>query len=171
MQPLEDKDDMYANLPPILAMVIPILAIVMGIGYAMLATWLRYQRRKEVYEMHHRERMLAIERGMEVPPLPPHVFSDFDHKAAVEFEEVASRAGYLMRSPLRRALVWILGGIALLVALYVNYGPTTAAWALIPIAMGLANLGFYLAEARSRPSGPGNPEPDGKPKSPGATPF
>jgi hypothetical protein len=121
--------------------------------------------------MHHRERMLAIERGMEVPPLPPHVFSDFDHKAAVEFAEVASRAGYLIRSPLRRALVWILGGIALLVALYLNYGPTTAAWALIPIAMGLANLGFYLAEGRSRPSGPGNPEPDGKPNSPGATPF
>jgi hypothetical protein len=124
-QPLGDKDNVYSNLPPILAVVIPILAIVMGIGYAMLAIWLRYQRRKEVYEMHHRERMLAIERGMEVPPLPPGVFSDFDH---------------------------------------------TAARALIPIAMGLANLGFYLAEGRSRPSGPGNPEPDGKPKAPGATP-
>lgn len=50
---------------------VPITAIVMGIGIAMLGMWLDYRKKSEIYALHHKERMAAIEKGMDVPFLPP----------------------------------------------------------------------------------------------------
>ena len=49
---------------------IPIVAIVMGIGIGMLAIWSEHKRKAQLLEQNHRERMQAIEKGLELPPLP-----------------------------------------------------------------------------------------------------
>lgn len=122
---------------------IPIVAIVMGVGFFMLGIWTDYKRKSEMFEMHHKERLLAIERGMEVPPLP------------VEFFRGAS--GILVGSPndrLRLGLIWLLVGVALMIALALNRNPESAAWGMLPVAVGLANLVYYAIVARNQPANP-----------------
>ena len=122
---------------------IPIVAIVMGVGFFMLGIWTDYKRKSEMFEMHHKERLLAIERGMEVPPLP------------VEFFRGAS--GNLAGSPndrLRHGLIWLLVGVALIIALVLNRDFQSAAWGLVPVAVGLAYLIYYAIVVRNRPANP-----------------
>src|SRR5689334_9538926 len=51
-----------------------IVAIVFAIGLPLsipiIFLALDYQKRRRLMELHHAERMAAIERGMELPPLP-----------------------------------------------------------------------------------------------------
>ena len=47
---------------------IPIVAIVFGIGIAMLGVWTDHIRRSQILEHQHRERMAAIEKGITLPP-------------------------------------------------------------------------------------------------------
>ena len=118
--------------PGIIGVFIPIVAIVMGIGIAMLTVFLNYRKRKEMFALYHQERMAAIEKGIELPPLPD-AFFDEDRKP---------------RSPHRGmavGLIWSFVGLALLVALYFNEQGTVALFALIPIAVGLAYLIYYFA--------------------------
>jgi len=53
---------------------IPIFGILFGIGgpAVIVIVWftLNYHKRRKLMELHHAERMAAIERGMEIPPLP-----------------------------------------------------------------------------------------------------
>ena len=49
---------------------IPITAIVMGIGIGMLGLWTDHKRKSQMLEQTHRERMAAIEKGIELPPMP-----------------------------------------------------------------------------------------------------
>jgi cadmium resistance protein CadD (predicted permease) len=49
-------------------------------------------------------------------------------------------------------LFWMLGGAALLVALYVNSGRATSLYALIPIAIGLHYLIYYFTVGRKEAS-------------------
>src|SRR3954464_3945099 len=48
---------------------IPITAIVMSLGLAMLHLWADHQRKSQMLAQMHRERMAAIEKGVEVPPM------------------------------------------------------------------------------------------------------
>src|ERR1700735_4277693 len=96
----------HADLPAILSMMIPIVAIVFGIGVAMLGMWLDFRKKREMFQLHHAERMAAIEKGIELPPLPPEFFRDF------------KRRDRPPSSQFRRGLVWLLVGIALMVALH-----------------------------------------------------
>ena len=134
-----------AELRHILPLLIPIVAIVMGIGIAMLAVYIDYRKKREIFELHHKERMYAIERGMEVPPLPPQLLAGAN-----------TREGRCAASPadhLRRGLMWLLVGCAVSLALAINRDIESAAWGLIPIAVGLANLIFYGTDARARRTG------------------
>jgi hypothetical protein len=134
-----------AELRHVLPLLIPIVAIVMGIGIAMLAVYIDYRKKREIFELHHKERMYAIERGMEVPPLPAQLLSGAN---AREGRCAARPADYL-----RRGLMWLLVGCAVSAALAINRDPESAAWGLIPIAIGLANLIFYGTDARARRTG------------------
>ena len=53
---------------------IPIFGILFGVGgpVVVIIIWftLNYYKRRKLMELHHTERMAAIERGMEIPPLP-----------------------------------------------------------------------------------------------------
>ena len=125
----------------ILALAIPITAIVLGIGIGMLALYLDYRKKRQFFELHHKERMAAIEKGMDVPPLPPEFFQDTRRRT---------------RSPsdyLRRGLVWLLAGVALVFAMY-QHGSHDAYWGAVPAAIGLAYLIYYYLEGRRPPTPP-----------------
>jgi hypothetical protein len=133
----------WVDLKHILPFIIPTVAIVMGVGIGMLAIWLDFRKKREIFELHHKERMLAIERGMEVPPLPQALFDDSRRPPRV------TEAG----DYLRRGLLWLLVGIAVVIGLVLNLSLANAAWGLIPIAVGLAYLIFYATDARMRKAG------------------
>lgn len=130
------------DLKHIMPFLIPIVAIVMGIGIGMLAIWLDYRKKRDILELHHKERMTAIERGMEVPPLPA---------ALLQSERVVRHA--VPGDYLRRGLLWLAVGLAIATLLGVNYSPERATWGLLPIAVGVAYLIFYATDASHRKAG------------------
>src|SRR6187431_2380002 len=92
--------------PGIIAVFIPIVAIIMGIGIGMLAIWSEHKRKAQLLEQNHRERMHAIEKGLELPALPPGLVG-FMQSAAVASSARALRSG----------LIWLLAGIVGFVAI------------------------------------------------------
>ncbi len=133
------------NAPPsdellgILGIMVPIVAIVMGVGIGMLSLFLDYRKKSEMFALHHKERLAAIEKGMEVPPLPPEFFR--------EHRRLRVPGDYL-----RRGLVLLLVGVALTIALY-DSTRRNYLWGLLPVAMGVANLIYYWVESRKAPQG------------------
>ena len=123
----------------VLPFFIPLVAIIMGIGVGMLALWLDHQKKIHILELHHKERLMAIERGMEVPPLP------------VEFFLERGKSETSLDSNLRWGLILFLLGLAIATALILNDDSSSAAWGLIPIAIGLAQLIFYSIGRRQEP--------------------
>lgn len=130
-------------LPHFLAMdihvaplLIPIVAIVMGLGLAMLAVVVNYRKKKELFTLYHQERMAAIDKGVELPPLPEGVFGD-------EPRPVSPRRNLLT------GLIWALAGVFLSVGLFVEDGlESTFFFGLIPVGIGLAFLIYYFAVGR-----------------------
>lgn len=130
-----------AELKSIMPFMIPIVAIVMGVGIGMLGLWTDYRKKREIFELHHKERMLAIERGMEVPPLPESLLAPAERESSKR----PVSGDYL-----RRGLLWLLVGLAISTALAWNLSLSNATWGLIPVAVGLAYLIYYAVDARQR---------------------
>ena len=118
----------------VIAIMVPITAIVFGVGIGMLSLFLDYRKKREMFAMHHKERMAAIEKGMEVPPLPPEFFRD-------------NRRARVPGDSLRRGLILLLVGLAITIALF-DSTRRNYLWGLLPAAMGLANLLYYYFETR-----------------------
>lgn len=125
-------------LIPTLGLMIPIITIVMGVGIAMLAIYLGYRRRKEMFALYHQERMAAIEKGVEVPPLPE----------ALLTEDGKPLRPYHPRRHLLRGLAWLFVGIGLGIALWASVDSNWALFSLIPIGIGLAHLIYYFVEGK-----------------------
>ena len=130
---------MDSPVTEIIGVMIPIVAIVMGIGIGMLSLFLDYRKKRDMFAMHHKERMAAIDKGMEVPPLPPEFFQNGRHKRVP--------GDYL-----HRGLVLLLLGAAITVALY-SQARDAYLWGLVPAAIGVAQLLFYFIEGRKAPRG------------------
>ena len=128
---------MNEPLSEIIAIMIPIVAIVMGIGMGMLAVMLDYRKKRDMFALHHKERLAAIEKGMEVPPLPPEFFQ-------------SGRKSYTPAALLRRGLTLLLVGGAIMVALYQSSNRSYL-WGLVPVAIGIAQLLSYYIESRKAP--------------------
>ena len=116
----------------ILPLLIPIIAIVMAFGLPMLFLFLHYRQRKEIYTLYHQQRMAAIEKGIELPPMP---------------------AGFLEGPPRRRrdllkGLVWLFVGVAMTVAVYQSGKHKESFFGLVPTGIGLAYLIYYVVEGR-----------------------
>jgi hypothetical protein len=109
---------------------IPISGITLGLGTAMLRLWLEYRKKRDLFQLHHIERMTAIDKGIDLPPLPSQYFAD-DRRASSDY--------------LRYALIWSLAGIAFSGALYVT-SQSLWVWGSIPVAVGIAYLLFYQIE-------------------------
>jgi hypothetical protein len=140
------------NLAGTLGVLIPILAIGGGLATGMVAIVSEQRRRRAIYEMHHKERMYALERGLELPPLPAGT-NDDDHLEKAIADTVRSAKPLRYFNSLRSGLMWLFGGLGLGAALYLNHDIETASWALIPIGLGLAKLLYHFAGA-DRPAPP-----------------
>jgi cadmium resistance protein CadD (predicted permease) len=126
--------------PNVVGIFIPIVAIVFGIGAAMLSSWTEHKRRSQLLEQSHRERMMALEKGVPVPDIPDNLINgksaDRDPRRAVAN---AIRVGVLM--------VGI--GVVLYFALLRIADEGTALFGLIPAVIGVANLVYAGLLARN----------------------
>jgi hypothetical protein len=129
-----------SGLASVFGAMVPVVAILAGIGIGGFAMMLDFKRKERLLELHHKERMAAIERGMDVPPLPSEFFDD-------------RRGGRGLRgSSLSSGLTLLFLGVAASVALYYNYGAGKAMFGLVIAALGVARLLFhYLYETRQPP--------------------
>jgi hypothetical protein len=125
-----------SRVQEIIAVMIPIVAIVFGIGLGMLGMYLDYRKKREFFQLHHKERLAAIDKGMEVPPLPPEFFQDPRRR----------RNG---ADNLRRGLLWLFAGVAVTIALYLQHSHWY--WGLVPIAVGASRLLFYYMVGQHAP--------------------
>ncbi len=126
--------------PAIFGILIPLAGIIMGISAGMLGMYLSYRKRKEIFALYHQERMAAIEKGVDVPPLPESFFSDSPQPASSS-----------PRRSLLKGLIWFLIGVALIVALLGADERDVALFGLIPAGIGLAYLIYFFAEGRKYP--------------------
>ena len=126
--------------PGILIILIPIVAIVMGIGAGMLNLFLDYRKRKDMFALYHQERMAALEKGIELPPLP----EDFFH------EEPPRRAPH---GTLLTGLILVFAGLALYLAVHftvsrTDTGGDVALYAFVLCGIGAACLLYYFTVGR-----------------------
>ncbi len=119
----------------LLALFIPIITIVLGVAIAIVWIVTSHRQKVQRIDMRHKERMAAIEKGLELPPEP------------VEPENGKKTGG------LRSGLVGLLVGVVLYLALRAVADDDIALFGLIPAAIGLANLISYFVEARRNPNG------------------
>lgn len=116
---------------------IPLFGIVFAVGLPLsipiVFAVLNYRKRRRLMELHHAERMAAIERGMDVPPLP--------------LALIDGRSGRRRRTSLLPGLVWLFVGVALLISMQ-TISDEEAMLGLIPTGVGLAYLIYYFVEGR-----------------------
>lgn len=125
---------------------VPILAIVMGVGIGMLSLYFNFRNKREMFQLYHAERMAAIEKGIELPPLPQEYFTNYKNP-----ESAAARNR-------RRGLVLLFLGIAITIAM-IGVGNRNAWWGLVPAALGAAYLLSSRFEAAELRKTPGDGEP------------
>jgi len=117
-----------------IAVFIPIVAIVMSLSIPIVFAIVDYRRRRDIVEAYHKERMAAIERGMDLPPLPESFFRSLNTD----------------RKPrhLLSGMIWLFVGLGLFVPLREVASHDVAWFALIPVGVGLALLIYYFVEGR-----------------------
>jgi hypothetical protein len=118
----------------VLALFIPIIAIFMSLLIPIVYSVVDYRRRRDIVEANHKERMAAIERGIEPPALPESFYLS---------AKPPRRSGYLLAG-----LVWLFVGIGLFLALGAVAGEDVRLFGLIPIGVGAAFLIYYAVEGR-----------------------
>jgi hypothetical protein len=145
----------------ILGVMIPIVAIVLGLGVGMLKLWLDYRKKRDILQAHHAERMAAIEKGIELPPLPPQFFGSETASPPDMLQQLKGR--HVALPYLRSGLMWLLIGIAISVALYANHDHSAANnaawWGGVPAAFGLSKLLFYFIANRMNASADARSDP------------
>jgi hypothetical protein len=136
----------------ILGVMIPIVAIVLGLGVGMLKLWLDYRKKRDILQAHHAERMAAIEKGIELPPLPLQFFGPESATAPPDMLQEQLKGRHVALPYLRSGLMWLLIGIAIGVALYADHDTAAAHnaawWGGVPAAFGLSKLLFYFIANR-----------------------
>lgn len=107
-----------------LGIAIPIVAIIGGFTVAIVGMYVHYRRQREMLQMYHAERMAAIEKGIELPPLPPELTN-------------ADRYGSCGRGRRSSGFIILFVGLALTYALWENGGGW---WGLVVVAVGLGRV-------------------------------
>ena len=115
-----------------MALLIPILGIVLGIGVAIIAIIAAHREKLKRVEARHRERLAAIEKGIELAPDPE------------------PDAGVKKTSSLKSGLSGVFIGAVLYFALYHVVDEDVALFGLIPAALGFATLISYFVEGRNK---------------------
>jgi hypothetical protein len=119
-----------------------VLIIIAFVGYMGFREWLRHQRRA----LLHKERLAAIEKGVDVPSLD---------------QEIKRSTWNVQRALLLAGLIWISLGVALFVVLSALIAgarpdidiPQGAQWiGLAPTLIGLSHLIVYVAGKKKEKS-------------------
>lgn len=136
---LDIGSDLFPLLIPVVAMTIPVVAIVGGVIVGVVKS----VGRQRMLELAQRERIAAIERGVDLSKLPPLDLRAHEAAGWLDFQERPS-------SPIRRAQGLIIGGIVTLFSgfaiavflLMVDPEHDKPVWAvgLIPMFVGVALL-------------------------------
>lgn len=121
----------------VLGVMIPLSGIILGISAGIVGIVSRHRQLVQRADLRHKERMAAIEKGMELPPDPPEID--------------VRRPRYLLKG-----LVWTFTGVAVYFALDALAGADEASLGLIPVAVGLAYLTYYGVQGRHEDKPLGN---------------
>jgi hypothetical protein len=123
---------MVSDLVPLL---IPLAGIVVPLSIPIVWIVLNYRKRRRLMELYHAERMAAIERGMELPPLPLDLIDGRSNRR---------------RSSLLPGLVWFFIGLAVFAGWLISDfdDDLPVIGGLIPLGIGLAYLIYYGVEGR-----------------------
>jgi cadmium resistance protein CadD (predicted permease) len=116
--------------PDVIGVFIPIVAIIMGCSIAIVSIWGEHKRKAQLLEQNHKERMHAIEKGIELPPLPINLAHDNSNGPSTATPAKSLRAGIMM----------VLIGVLLYFAIQSIEAEEVALFGLIPAAVGIANL-------------------------------
>jgi hypothetical protein len=119
-------------LVPALSMLVPIISVTVSLGALIVWIVVWYRRRMREIDCRHKERMAAIERGLELPP-----------ESLPQPEQMPPRSRYLLRG-----LIWL--GIGLAITFggrdWLQAPMGGSGW--IAVAVGAAYLIFYFVEGR-----------------------
>ncbi|MEO8426391.1 MAG: DUF6249 domain-containing protein [Verrucomicrobiota bacterium] len=107
----------------------------MGCAIPIAAITFDFIKRRRFMELAHQQRMAAIEKGIDLPPLPMELLD--------ESRKNRKRPSYLLRG-----LVWLFIGLGIMIALYANEEARIATWGAIPAGVGLACLIYYFVEGK-----------------------
>jgi hypothetical protein len=118
--------------PAIVGVFIPVIAIVLGVGAAIVQIIANHRQRLQRAEHRHRERLAALDKGLELPADPVEPVVDPRHRPR----------------DLLRGLVLLLVGAVLVPALMRNGDADVALFGLLPAAVGLAYVIYYVVERR-----------------------
>jgi hypothetical protein len=121
----------------VVAVFIPIVAIIMSLSIPIVYAIVDYRRRRDIVDANHKERLAAIERGMDLPALPESFYQSI---------KPARRSSYLLPG-----LVWLFVGIGIFIALGAIAGEDVRMLGLIPAGVGLALLIYHVVEGRKLP--------------------
>ena len=120
------------TLTSAMALLIPILSVAVSLGALIVWIVVWYRRRMHEVDCRHKERMAAIEKGLDLPPesLPPP-------------EQLPPRSRYLLRG-----LIWLGVGLAITFGGHDWLRAPLGGSGWIAVAVGAAYLIFYVVEAR-----------------------
>lgn len=116
--------------PEVIGPLIPIVAIVMGIGIGMQSIWTEHKRKSQLLDQYHRERLAALEKGLPLPELD---------RRLVSMDETSPPTA---AKAYRNGIMMTLIGIVLFFALDNLLGDRLSLFGLIPAAIGVANLAY-----------------------------
>jgi hypothetical protein len=119
--------------PEQLGVLVPIVAIVFGIGIGIVSIVVNHRQRALRMELRHKERLAAMDKGLDLPP----------ETVDPALDPVNTRPRHLLRG-----LIWSLVGVALSAMLYNLAGDEEAWIGGIPLAVGLGYLIFYFVEGK-----------------------
>lgn len=115
----------------VMAMLIPILSVSLSLGALIIFILVWYRRRLHEVDCRHKERMAAIEKGLDLPPeAPPPA-------------QMPPRARYLLRG-----LIWLGVGLAITFGVHNQFAAGVGGLGWIAVAVGAAYLIFYFVEGR-----------------------
>ena len=144
----------------VISVLIPVIAIVAGIAAAMFGMYIDFLKKRELMRNYHAERMAAIEKGVELPPLP----DALAHMGRTDWRGRAPAA----RSR-RTGLILFFLGVTITLGLWGGGGGGRSfLWGLILVGLGLAFLISSFFDAREQGAGNrGNSGNAGSPGNPG----